>query len=59
MKIGVRKVWFWYSRQTFERLVFRRDDGTYWIRWYYEDVQVEQLDGCETNTNGWRTVEAY
>jgi hypothetical protein len=58
-KVGVRKVYFWGSIGTFERLVWKHEDGTYWIRWYYEDIQVEQADGCEGNSNGWRTVEAY
>lgn len=58
-KIGVRKIWFSGSRQTFERLVWKKEDGTFWIRWYFESVQVKQAEGTEYATCGWRTVEPY
>lgn len=59
-KIGVRKVYFYGSNGFFERLVWRDNtSGKYYIRWYYETVEVIQVDGCEGSSIGWRTIEAY
>lgn len=59
-KVGVRKVWFRGRRGYFERLVWKNEeDGTYWISWYHESVQVRQRDGFEVVSDGWYTIKEY
>lgn len=59
-KIGIRKVFFTGTKGHFERLVWKDEStGKYYIRWYFETIEVMQADGFEAVSDGWKTVEAY
>lgn len=57
-KIGIRKIYFWGSRQMFERLVYK-DNGKYFCQWYHQMIEVVHASGDAWATSGWKTVEAY
>lgn len=57
--LGTKKIYFTGSEQIFQRLVKKKEDGTYWARWYGQDIQVKQIDGCDNSVSGWITIEKY
>lgn len=52
-KLCTSRIYFWGSREHHERLLFEKDDGTLWCRWYGQLIQIER------RTSGWWTVESY
>ena len=58
-KLEAKRIYLTGSRKTVERVVWKDNDGRYWIRWGGEMVQVYHPDGYVNVTAGWRTVEDY
>lgn len=57
--MGKRLIYLTGSRKTIERVLWRSEDGAYWIKWYGEMIKVYHPNGYVNVTAGWRTVEAY
>lgn len=58
-KLTTQRIYFWGSGEYHERLVFERNDGTFWCRWYGQLVQVENRYNDKWSSSGWRTIESY
>lgn len=57
-RIGDRNVYLTGSRRTVQRVIRKAENGTYWMKWGGNEVEVKNTNG-EGVTSGWRTVEAY
>lgn len=58
--LGMKRIYFTGSQKVHDRVVKKNEDnGTYWARWYGQDIQVRQIDGYDRVVSGWRTVEKY
>ena len=58
-KKEVERIFFIGSRKYFNRLIYKRDDNTYWVQWYGKFIQVDNKYGCYNIGEGWVTVEDY
>lgn len=57
--IGSRKVFLTGSSKTITRAVYEKEDGTFWVTWGKQKIEVRQVYNDKNATAGWRTVEAY
>ena len=58
-RIGARTIYFTGSDARHVRVVWRKDDGTYWIKWYGVAIEVDQMDDDCFASAGWKTVDTY
>ncbi len=58
--IGVQKIRLTGSHANCERVIWKNEvDGTFWIKWYGNYIQVKNTYNDEYSSSGWFTVELY